>query len=409
MVTVNLIFCNLLISTSTNLAAHQFVFMSRIQRRKSRKNAKAVNTAAQPLEREWQRIVNLKRKNERLEQELETFMQQCMDALRHAETEMADALIQQSKHLAGFLSRKSLANWQKFELLEWIQQNILQVTNSPFCDQDQLIDLGRFIEDLQESLGFEAPPPIPEQPESKPKSGQGHHEQGRRDTATEDMFEDLFADFEQESQAEPNTGAGQSTETDDPGYWEQLFEEFIREEEEAEQARESNTKDLRQLLKKSSINKLFRQLARVLHPDREQDESRKAHRHEQMSQLLKAREQNDLYTLFSLYEEHLGQSPLESLSEDTDEDLLALLKAHTRELREQQETLIYADPLQGLLYDQFYDKKPKTRARKLQEYCQNLRKIIDNEREITRSITSIAKLKPYLEARNDQMPPIDFL
>ncbi|WP_341582288.1 hypothetical protein [Marinobacter metalliresistant] len=383
--------------------------MSRIKPQKSRKNSKAAKTAAQPLQREWQRIVNLKQKNERLEQELEAFMQQCMDALRHDEAEMMDAILQQTKHLAGFLSRKSLAQWQKVELLEWIHQNILQVTNSPFCDQAQLLDLSSFFEGLQQSLGPGEPPPTPEQPTNKPKPGQCHHQRARQDTATEDMFEDLFADFEQEPQPEPDRSAGPDAETDDSGYWEQLFEDFIREEEEAEQARQSDTNGLRQLLKKSSINNLFRQLARVLHPDREQDESRKAQRHEQMSQLLKAREQNDLFTLFSLYEEHMGQSPLESLSEDTDNDLLALLKAHTQELREQQETLIYADPLRGLLYDHFYDKKPKSRARNLQQYCAKLRKIIDNERQITRSITSVATLKPYLEARYNQMPPIDFL
>ena len=75
-------------------------------------------------------------------------MQQCMDALHDDEVEMADAILQQTKHLAGFLSRKSLAQWQKVELLEWIQQNILQVANSPFCDQAQLLDLSNFIEDL---------------------------------------------------------------------------------------------------------------------------------------------------------------------------------------------------------------------------------------------------------------------
>jgi hypothetical protein len=381
--------------------------MSRINRQKSRKNPRARKTAAQPLEREWQRIVNLTRKNQRLEQELEAFMQQCMDALHDDEVEMADAILQQTKHLAGFLSRKSLAQWQKVELLEWIQQNILQVANSPFCDQAQLLDLSNFIEDLQQALGLGEPPPLPEQTGKKGETGQRHHERARQDTATDDMFEDLFADFEQEPQAGPNTEAG--SDTDDPGYWEQLFEEFIREEEEAEQARQSDTDSLRQLLKKSSINNLFRRLARLLHPDREQDENRKALRHEQMSELLKAREQNDLYTLFNLYEEHMGQSALELLSEDTDEDLLALLKAHTQELREQQQTLIYGNPLQGFFYDHFYDKKPKNRARNLQQYCKNLREMVDNERQITRSITSIATLKPYLEARFERMPPIDFL
>ncbi len=387
--------------------------MTQMKPSKAGKKGKATKTPEQPLQREWQRIVNLKKKNERLEQELAEFEQECMDALREDEQQMVDAIVQQSRHLAQFLSRKSLAQWHKIELLEWIQENLVQIASSPFCGNDQHAEITRFIQDLQESLGLDAPEPEsgPENRSNGPEHEQNKQQKDQREqSATADMFEDLFADFEQETQEEwkEDNGDGRFEDSEDPEFWEHIFEDFRREEEEADQVRRDQTRSLQQLLKKSSINTLFRRLARLLHPDREQDESLKAQRHEQMSQLIQAREHNDLFTLFDLYQEHTGEFPLESLSGDSDQ-VLDLLKAHTQELREQQETLIYADPLRGLFYDRFYDKKPKMRERKLQRYCAELREIIDNERQLTRSIRSIATLKPYLEERYYTIPPISFL
>lgn len=380
--------------------------MTQMKPSKAGKKGKGSRKTEQPLQREWQRIVNLKKKNERLEQELTAFEQECMDTLREDEQQMVDAILQQSRHLSQFLSRKSLAQWQKIELFEWINENLIQAAGSPFCDQNQLEEVSRFIQRLQESLGLDEPEPEPETGTGKRRKGpepkqKQEQKRQREDTATADMFEDLFAEFGSDTQQ-------RSEEDEAPDYWEHLFDEFIRDEEEADQARCDQTQSLQQLLKKSSINTLFRRLARLLHPDREQDESLKALRHDQMSQLIQAREHNDLFTLFNLYQEHIGEFPLESLSGDSDQ-VLALLKAHTQELREQQETMIYADPVRGRLYDLFYDNKPKMRERKLQRYLVELRELIANERGITRSIRSIATLKPYLEERYDTVPPIEFL
>lgn len=390
--------------------------MPQMKPSKAGKKGKASKKHEQPLQREWQRIVNLKKKNERLEQELTAFEQDCMDTLREDEQQMVDAILQQSRHLSQFLSRKSLAQWQKIELFEWINENLIQAAGSPFCNHSQLEEVSRFLQHLQESLGLDAPEPEPETGQGKRRKGPDPRQKQekknqREDTATVDMFEDLFADFESDTgeQSEEQPGGKAFEDDEDPNYWEHLFDEFIREEEaEADQARRDQTQSLQQLLKKSSINTLFRRLARLLHPDREQDESLKAQRHDQMSQLIQAREHNDLFTLFNLYQEHTGEFPLESLSGDSDQ-VLELLKAHTQELREQQETVIYADPVRGRLYDLFYDNKPNMRKRKLQRYLVELRELIANERGITRSIRSIATLKPYLEERSYTLPPIEFL
>jgi len=386
--------------------------MTKMKPSKAGKKGKTAKTSGQPLEREWQRIVNLKKKNERLEQELAAFKQECINALREDEQQMAAAILQQSRHLGQFLSRKSLAQWAKIELFEWIHENLTQVASSPFCNRDQLAEINHSLQDLQHSLGLIVPELGPGRgPGSRstePKKEQKQQQKNQRaDSATADMFEDLFADFEQETE-EQNEGDEPFEDSEDPDFWDHIFEEFRHAEEEADQESRDQTRSLQQLLKKSSINTLFRRLARLLHPDREQDESLKAQRHEQMSKLIHAREHNDLFTLFNLYHEHTGELPLESLSGDNDQ-VLNLLKAHTQELREQQETIIYDVPLCGQFYDRFYDKNPKMRERKLRQYCKELREMIASERQLTRSIHSIATLKPYLEERFHTIPPIDFL
>ena len=57
------------------------------------------------------------------------------------------------------------------------------------------------------------------------------------------------------------------------------------------------------------IARLFRRLARVLHPDRERDEGRKRDKHRLMSECLRAREAHDIDTLLSLYTAHVGALP----------------------------------------------------------------------------------------------------
>ena len=81
-----------------------------------------------------------------------------------------------------------------------------------------------------------------------------------------------------------------------------------------------------------SIDQLFRPLARALHPDREQDEKRKAEKHALMSECLLARENNDIDSLLSLYIEHIGDLPKGILA-DSHEKLIKLLE---RQLKSEQ-------------------------------------------------------------------------
>lgn len=154
------------------------------------------------------------------------------------------------------------------------------------------------------------------------------------------------------------------------------------------------------LLDSQSIKTLFRQLARRLHPDREPDPERKRKRDELMARAAQARDHHDLFTLLSMYQEHVGASPFEALGEDEDK-VLELLKSQTAQLREQQREIRYATPFRSFINTEFAGGKRTTRERRLREHCDNLGAEAAELFEVMNSISSIATLRPFLQERYD--------
>jgi hypothetical protein len=107
-----------------------------------------------------------------------------------------------------------------------------------------------------------------------------------------------------------------------------------------------------ELEKRLSVDRLFRQLARVLHPDREQDESRKSEKHELMSQCLQARQARDINTLLTLYCDHVGDLP-DDFSARDHEDLISALELQLRQLQHTLRQQRFGDPLQRQIVERY--------------------------------------------------------
>ena len=103
-----------------------------------------------------------------------------------------------------------------------------------------------------------------------------------------------------------------------------------------------------------SVDRLFRQLARVLHPDREQDEVLKAEKHVLMSQCLKARQEKDINTLLTLYCEHVGELP-DDLTDDSHEELVNALKLQLKQLQQELREKRFGEPLHAQIVERYGD------------------------------------------------------
>jgi len=117
--------------------------------------------------------------------------------------------------------------------------------------------------------------------------------------------------------------------------------------------RESLDKKIDSLEQRLTIDKLFRQLAQVLHPDREQDESLKADKHQLMSECLEARQSGDIDTLLQLYCQHVGELP-DELTEDSHGELINALEGQLKQLQKEFRQLRFSDPLLNQIIDRCF-------------------------------------------------------
>ena len=148
---------------------------------------------------------------------------------------------------------------------------------------------------------------------------------------------------------------------------------------------------------------MFRKIAGVLHPDREQDPTQREQKNQLMAELVAAREDNDIPKIFTLYNDHVGESPLGQLNDE--EELLKviqLLKHQYEFLRDDEQQILSDNPRDGLIYEYFYRKKQTQLDADLKQHLRFINEARDEYEQFVAQITSLSKLKPILQARFDQ-------
>jgi hypothetical protein len=362
-------------------------------------------TLEQRFQREWQRVCNARKRNERLRVEVSEFAANVFEQIREQEQACATAIYQQTEHLLQFMARKSLTEWQRQELVLWIIEHVDLLACHPFASH---LDLDAL------KTGLEAAMPLPEVYEDDVMAGSAAsaeaekagefaaEETSDRQKSTDnfDMFEDLFAEFDreyaQQAQADDNT-------FDDEGDAFGRFHDdaFTRAQTEAEQQRQRELQDLDHLLKSSSLNKMFRKIASRLHPDREQDPNKKAEKHQQMTELVAARDDRDMLALFMLYERHIGEPVTQVIGADH-ERMITLLKHQYTQLQHEREQIIDDKPIEGMIYRHFKAPSKARLATKIKQHVKQLCEETEELEEFLRSTTSLQKLKPHLAKRNQR-------
>lgn len=279
------------------------------------------------------------------------------------EIALSSQLYRETQHLLGYFGKKSLSFHQRQILLVWIHDNITGLSIRPFkCE----FDLQLIISELQgyviEFLGGDA------ELDLEAESNAGDRE-----------FE--FDEFE-----------AQSTDS-------RLHDEEWEDEEQPWEVKEkADTQAAEALFNASSVNKMFRQLAKIFHPDLEQDEEQKAIKHEQMANLLKARASQDVFTIFELFCSQGGKG-LPSFDDQELTRLNQLLKQQVRKVQQEKEQALFDNPLHGMIYQRFYRKNPQFTFLALKNHKQDILRDIQQSKTLIATTSSLKALKQVLKAR----------
>lgn len=375
----------------------------------------------------WAQAEKLEQSNMLLQQRLGEIAIEVEPIMAQAEQAMCAKTHDLLDKKLKFLKMKSLAQWQRQELFEWIGDSLTFLHHSEHTDQKRLqqqiermddivgpppeddydypdddnaaIDIEAILVHFEKDFGLEQAHQRAEFIKQRQGDLFGHEEalaEFDRNQAEEKAA--ALKSFKEQIEAEVNfDGADIFDEDDDP------FDEFEHQgqEKDPRQDRDSQDKaDLRKLLDGANVKKLFQQLAKVLHPDREQDKELQAQKQVLMAQAIKARDEGDILTLFSLHNTHVPGSELEFDNSQL-AALCQLLEEQIEKLKQDKSKVITDTPKQARVYEFFYAASDKKVKKKIAEYEAMSQTDIENLSDLVKYLSSLKHLKPLLEERYD--------
>ena len=322
----------------------------------------------------WQQAERHKRHNAQFEQDLEALVQRVQTEVYPVEREAAQADKPLLHILIKLAQRKTLAQWQRFELDDWIVELINQMQCYALVDQDLVDDLARYdafrlgitLDDESNAAPSEQLADIINrkqkmQDDAVEEDGEAMQESADSDYEHEDFF-DFDIDVEDDNfKTTPFDHPSESTVSI------QLFQ------------------------------RLFRSTAAKLHPDREPDPAIRKNKQALMADLLRARKKGDVMTILALHAAYVDDQS--DFSKQDEKLLIQALKNQINELKNEKENIVLRSPLHWMVYQNFYSQSEKKVDSAIDKHLQRVSLEKNQTEKMVKEIRTLKTLKPWLELR----------
>lgn len=334
------------------------------------------------FDRLQQQLLKQQKLNRKFQDDLNELVTIYHTQISQMDSELAAPLARLASKLIDFYSRKSLSQWQREELGEWVVETIGRVGRVETETADELHKLFREV-----------------------MAGQRGMTEAELDEEAR-LYTEAFETFQ-----DTETAAGAAFDANDPQEdmfgFDDLFEQATADEdifddhEACGHEAEDTTAHRQRLMDGSWVRNLFRRAAQALHPDREQDPEQRRARERSMQQLLQARKQGDIMTLLQLYSEHADGGEL-VLAKQEMTSACELMEEQLEELRQEKAALIYQHPLQMLVHDLFYSSSRKIREKRVRAWKQDLKAEPEQTLKLIERLRNLTVLKAALEERREE-------
>ncbi|GLS25150.1 hypothetical protein [Marinibactrum halimedae] len=336
-----------------------------------------------------------------------------------------------AEKLIVFFSRKSLSNWHRDEMYEWLQSMMHLIGQT---DSELARELAMKFNDVVETLTGQTPEERAaameeaelraQQEEQEAQASVFEDDEDEDDfeatieaivqamrekmkkmgSATEDMFgdegiEEALAEFEAELRQDFKNKAKEDSENKGNG-----FDGFYDDDSAADFESPFDHKKSKptSVVNQKWLRSLFRRTAAALHPDKEQDETRKAEKEAIMAKLLDARDREDVAEILSLYAEHVEDGEL-ALSEADSQSVIDALEQQINDIDHTLHFELFDSPMQKFVYDQLHANSKSAKTRKLNAWKKDIQKQETNTLEVLSELKNLSVLKEVLQVRRDSM------
>ena len=374
------------------------------------------NKPSSTLSSLWIKIEKHQKRNANFIKKRSKLFDQFKQQAQPAEQKLAEAITAQAEHLIRFLSKKSLTDKQRNELLGWISDEIDYLATHPFSEGIDVADLREQInteltllaESLDQAVDEES---IVELANMLDEMFDGEMQFNREELIeiikNPALIQDHIQRFHEKMHEE------ELTEEDE--YNAKLDEEFDAESDEdffdgfdyqdysdfSERENRHELGILEKLFKGSQLNKMYKRLAAKLHPDKESDATKKAIKHDLMQQLATARENKDVFTLLTLYHEHIDDDSF-NFDAETLAAIEALLSKKVSELNAELKELKSADTPEAIVWEHFHGRSNKITTENIATHTERLEDEIMSINQFIVSTSTLKALKTELNTRIKQ-------
>lgn len=372
---------------------------------------KNVSSTADPklqsLEKLWLKIEKHEKRNTTLEKKINTLFDQfTIDVLPHEKRQCQQTTIL-IQHLIKFIYKKSLSEQQRVELLDWIEHEISFIEQHPFAEgidiesirksftdalmksaknipiDDSKIDLEEMrmmldeLSDGRLQLSDEELIALAKDPSLIAQHIENLQQEHAQEELEDEMFnEQAFAD-----------------EADD--FYDFFNEDFFS------QSQKSKDSGLEKLFKSSQLNKMYKRLAFLLHPDKELDAQKKIEKNALMHTLSDARKQKDAFTILKMYQQYVPEA--EFIFDD--ETLLALhrlLEEKVQDLNTQHRDIKQSNAIQTLVWRKFSARSKKLTQLNFEHHIDDLETENFDADDLLTSIKTVRALGKFLTLRIEE-------
>ncbi|WP_016766846.1 J domain-containing protein, partial [Vibrio cyclitrophicus] len=146
------------------------------------------------------------------------------------------------------------------------------------------------------------------------------------------------------------------------------------------------------------ITKLYRQLAKQLHPDKETDEKKKSEKSALMQQLSQAKKDKDVVALFILAQQHLPEHEM-VMDEGMLERLKMTLTEKIEQLNMDYQELRHGGDIKSILWQRFGGGNKASRQKGLREYRAHLQKESQDLLAQYQEVKTVKQLQQRLKLR----------
>lgn len=333
-----------------------------------------------------ERIEQEQERNEKLSRKLDELARWLESRRLEIERDVLDASRRLGARLVEFFKRKSLSNWHREELVDWITEMIEQISA---IDPDAGAELRQqFVDALGVHFGMS-------EDEMNARVHE-HFDSYHPDFDIDDEIDDDEIDDDKEFEDD--------VQPDMFGY-EDVWAEAGRQRRdesawEAGPAEAASAVDSR-LVDAGWLRRLFRRAAQALHPDRETDADQRALKHERMQELLQARKDGDLLAMLRLYAEASGDSEL-VLAETEMKQACELMEQKLVGLQHERVEITSQSPLHAWAHDEFYRISSKRREQKIRRWKREAQAEAREAARIADELKNLDVLKAHLQQRREQ-------